>query len=52
MPRRPSRSELVDGVARLRAELRNNRCEVQHLRIENEILRDAAELLMLREPAG
>ena len=51
MPCHLSRSELVDEIARLRAELRNSRREVHHLRIENEILRDAAEPLIHHAPA-
>ena len=46
MPRRPSRSELVDEIARLNAELRHSRRVIQHLRIENEVLREAAEPLI------
>ena len=51
MSRRESRSELVVEIARLRAELRDSRRDVQHLRIENEILRDAAEPLIHHAPA-
>ena len=51
MPRRQSHSELVVEIARLRAELRDSRRDVRHLRIENEILRDAAEPLIHHAPA-
>lgn len=52
MPCRQCRSELVDEIARLRGELRGSRREVQHLRVEDEILRDAAEPLIHHAPAG
>ena len=51
MPRRPSRSELSEEIVRLRGELRHSRRVIQHLRIENEILRDAAEPLIHNAPA-
>ena len=51
MPRRPSRSELVNEIVRLNAELRHGRRVIQHLRIENEVLREAAEPLIHHAPA-
>jgi hypothetical protein len=51
MPTRPGRLELTDEIARLRAELRHSQRLIQHLRIENEILRDGAEPLIHHAPA-
>jgi transposase InsO family protein len=43
--------DLTAAIGRLRTELREQRRELQRLRMENEILRDAAEPLIHRAPA-
>src|SRR5437588_4140509 len=48
---RPSRRDLEAVVAQLRSEVRQHRREIQHLRTENEILREAAEPLIHRAAA-
>jgi putative transposase len=48
---RLSRRDLEAVVSQLRSEVRRFQREVQHLRIENEILREAAEPLIHRAPA-
>jgi hypothetical protein len=52
MPRRPNRDDLVAALARAREELRRTQRENRKLLLENEVLREAAELLILRDPAG
>lgn len=49
--RRSSRQDLDAVIGQLRDEVRRHRREIQHLRIENEILREAAEPLIHRAPA-
>jgi putative transposase len=51
MSYRPTRLEITEEIARLRAELRQQRREIHHLRIENTILRDAAAPLIHHAPA-
>ncbi len=51
MRRRPDHHELAAANARLRNELKQHRCELERLREENEILRQAAEPLIHRAPA-
>ena len=46
MPRRSSRRDLEIALAQTRDELRRSRREIQDLRSENEILREAAEPLI------
>lgn len=48
---RPSRRELEAVVAQLRSEARRYRREIQRLRVDNEILREAAEPLIHHAPA-
>ena len=48
---RPSRRDLEAVIAQLREELRRRRREVKQLRVENEILREAAEPLIHQAPA-
>jgi putative transposase len=48
---RPSRRDLEAVIAQLRDELRQQRREVKQLRVENEILREAAEPLIHHAPA-
>ena len=40
MPRHPNHSELLDNIVRLNAELQRSRRVIQHLLIENEVLRE------------
>jgi putative transposase len=49
--RRLERGELEAGTARLRGELRRHRRELRHVRVGNEILREAAGPLIHRAPA-
>jgi putative transposase len=51
MPRRPRNHELQSAIALLRAELRLGRREIERLRVEVGILRDAAEPLIHQAPA-
>jgi putative transposase len=51
MPRRLRNHELQSVIALLRAELRHGRREIERLRMEIEILRDAAEPLIHQAPA-
>jgi putative transposase len=48
---RPSRRELEAVIAHMRNEVRRHRHEIQHLRVENEILREAAQPLIHHAPA-
>ena len=48
---RPSRRDLEAVIAQVRDELRRQRCEVKRLRVENEILREAAESLIHHAPS-
>jgi putative transposase len=48
---RPGRRDLEVVVAQLRSEARRHRCEIRHLRVESEILREAAEPLIHRAAA-
>lgn len=52
MSTRASRRDLVSALAQLRSELRCCVREIEDLRIENEILRDAAAPLIHHAPAG
>ena len=49
---RSSRRDLVSALAQLRGQLRHCMREIEDLRIENEILRDAAAPLIHLAPAG
>jgi transposase InsO family protein len=48
---RPSRQDLEVAITQLRTEARRRCREIQHLRTENEVLREAAEPLIHRAPA-
>ena len=48
---RPSRRELEAVIAHMHSEARRHRREIQHLRVENEILREAAQPLIHHAPA-
>jgi transposase InsO family protein len=48
---RCSRQDLEAVIGQLRNEVRRHRREIQHLRSENEVLREAAEPLIHRAPA-
>ena len=48
---RPSRRDLEAAIAQLRSEVHQHRREIKQLRIENEVLREAAEPLIHHAPA-
>jgi hypothetical protein len=48
---RPSRRDLEIVTAQLRGEVRRCRREIEHLSVENEILREAAQPLIHQAPA-
>jgi putative transposase len=48
---RPSRRDLEAAIAQLRSEVHRHRREIKQLRIENEVLREAAEPLIHHAPA-
>ena len=48
---RPSRQDLEVAITQLRTEARRRCREIQHLRTENEVLREVAEPLIHRAPA-
>jgi putative transposase len=49
--RRPNRRELETVIAHMRSEARRHRREIHQLRVENEILREAAQPLIHHAPA-